>query len=429
MKKQTSRRTFMQQSGALGAILATSTAPAILAQDSPGDRIVVGVIGMGRGRGHLASYLDLKNVEVSHVCDLDPTRLGVGEKLVNGKQEHRKVKAVQEFQRILEDRDVNLISIALPNFWHTPAAILACQAGKHVYVEKPGSHNPWEAKQLVAAARHHKRKMQMGNQRRSMPYYREGIERLKGGVVGDVKFSRCWYLNARPSIKKGVYGKPPEWLNWESWQGATPERPFKDNLVHYNWHWHWHYGGGELANNGIHALDVCRWGLGVDYPERVTCNGGRYTYDDDQETPDTMYATYHCGDRGANFESSSCHPRREEEHPFVSFYGTEGTVAFDGGGYSIHDLKGKELERVKGSSDQKPHFQNMMDAIRNDTPLNSEIGDAQISSMWCHLGNIAYRTQSSLEIDPASGEIRNNAAATALWKREYRPGWDKKLAL
>lgn len=429
MKKQTSRRTFMQQSGALSAILATSSAPAVLAQDSPGDRIVVGVIGMGRGKGHLASYLKLKNVEVGYVCDLDPTRLGVGEKLVNGRQKQRKVKAVQEFQRILEDRDVNLISIAMPNFWHSPATILACQAGKHVYVEKPGSHNPWESKQMVEAARHHKRRVQMGNQRRSMPYYQEGIHRLKDRVIGEVKFSRCWYKNARPSIGKGKFGKPPEWLNWKAWQGPTPERPFKDNLVHYNWHWHWHYGGGELANNGIHALDICRWGLGVDYPDRVTCNGGRYTYEDDQETPDTMYATYHCGDRGANFESSSCHPRREEGLPFVSFYGTEGTMSFDGGGYAIYDLKGKEVERVKGSSDQTPHFQNIMDAIRNGTKLNSEIGDAQISSMWCHLGNIAYRTQHSLDIEPTTGRILNDADAMALWKREYRPGWDSKLAL
>jgi len=419
----------MRQSGAIGAILATATPPAILGQDSPGDRIVVGVIGMGRGRGHLASYLKLKNVEVSHVCDLDPTRLGVGEKLVNGKQTQRKVKAVQEFQRILEDRDVNLVSIAMPNFWHSPAAILAASAGKHVYVEKPGSHNPWESKQMVAAARKYDRKMQMGNQRRSMPYYREGIDRLKARAIGEVKFSRCWYKNARGSIKKGQFVDPPEWLNWQAWQGATPERPFKDNLVHYNWHWHWHYGGGELANNGIHALDICRWGLGVDYPDRVTCNGGRYHYEDDQETPDTMYATYHCGDRGANFESSSCHPRREEELPFVSFYGTEGTLSFDGGGYSIFDLKGQEVERVKGSSDQTPHFQNMMDAIRDNTPLNSEIGDAQISSMWCHLGNIAYRTQSSLDIEPTTGRILNNPDAMALWKREYRPGWEEKLAL
>ena len=429
MKKQTSRRNFMRQSGALGAILATSTAPAVFAQGSPGDRIVVGVIGMGRGRGHLASYLQLKNVEVGYVCDLDPARLGVGEKLVNGKQEQRRVKAVSEFERVLEDRDVNLISIAMPNFWHAPAAILACQAGKHVYVEKPGSHNPWESKRMVETARQHKRKMQMGNQRRSMPYYREGIERLKGGVIGEVKFSRCWYLNARSTIKRGNFVEPPEWLNWEQWQGPTPDRPFKDNLVHYNWHWHWHYGGGELANNGIHALDICRWGLGADYPDRVTCNGGRYTFDDDQETPDTMYATYHCGDRGANFESSSCHPRRNEGHPFVSFNGTDGTLSFDGGGYTIHDLKGKEVEKVKGSSDQTPHFQNMADAIRDDVPLNSEIGDAQISSMWCHLGNMAYRTQSSLEIEPATGKVLNSAAAMELWKRDYRPGWEQKLAL
>lgn len=427
MKNESTRRGFMQKSGAIGAILATSTPPAVFADGSPGDRLVVGVVGLRRGMAHVNTYLGLKNVEVGYVCEVDETRLASAAKTVTDKQKKRKVKGVEDMRRIFEDKDVNMISIATPNFWHTPAAIMAIKSGKHVYVEKPGSHNCWEAQLLMEAATKYDRRVQMGNQRRSMPHYIEGIYKLKDRAIGEVKYSRCWYKSARGSIGKGKPAPLPDWLNWELWQGATPEQPYKDNLLHYNWHWHWHYGGGELANNGIHALDVSRWGLGVDYPERVSCDGHRYHYEDDQETPDTCQATYHCGDRGANWESSSCHARRNEPLPFVAFYGTEGTMSFYNTHYTIHDINGKELHKGDGSSSQAPHFQNFCDAIRGKAKLNAPIQDAQISSMWCHLGNIAYRTKSTLEIDDTSGRVLNNPEAMKLWKRSYRPGWEPTI--
>ncbi|MBG87542.1 MAG: dehydrogenase [Verrucomicrobiales bacterium] len=424
MNDNENRRSFVQKSGTIGAILATSTPPAVFAQGSPGDRLTVGVVGLRRGMSHVGSWMTKKNVEVGYVCEVDERRLGDGVKRVESRQKKRKVKGVTDMRRIFEDRDVNIISIATPNFWHAPAAIMAINAGKHVYVEKPGSHNCWEAQMLMKAAEKHKRKVQMGNQRRSMPHYREGIAKLKDGAIGKVLYTRNWYKGARGSIGKGKPAPVPDWLNWELWQGPTPERPYKDNLVHYNWHWHWHYGGGELANNGIHGLDVCRWGLGAKYPERVTCSGDRYHFDDDQESPDTAYATYHCGESAATWESSSCHPRRNEKLPFVSFYGTEGTMSFFGTEAVISDFKGTEKERIKGSSSQDPHFQNLADAIRDNKPLNADIRDAQVSSIWCHLGNIAYRTRSVLDIDTKTGKPQNNPEAMKLWKRDYRPGWE-----
>lgn len=425
MKNESTRRTFVKKSGAIGAMLAAAKAPTVFAEGSPGDRIVVGVVGLRRGGSHVNTYLNLKNVEVGYVCEVDETRLASTAKKVEARQKQRKVKGVDDMRRIFEDKDVNLISIATPNFWHAPAAILAINAGKHVYVEKPGSHNPWEAQKLMEAATKHKRKVQMGVQRRSYPHFRDGIQRLHEGVIGKVLYARSYYKSSRGSIGKGKPAKVPDWLNWKMWQGPTPERPFKDNLVHYNWHWHWHYGGGELANNGIHALDIVRWGLQVDYPERVTMNGHRYHFDDDQETPDTSQVTFHCGDRGANWESSSCLARREEARPFVSFHGSEGSLHFSNGDFTIYDPNGKEVEKVKGSTSQDPHFQNICDAIRdNRVSLNSPIQDGQKGSIWCHLGNIAYRTKSVLEIDQATGKPMNNADAMGLWKREYRPGWE-----
>jgi len=423
------RRHFIKSSSAIGAMVAAGTPPAVFAQGSPGERLVVGVIGLSRGLAHVSGHLGVKNVEVGYVCDVDKNRAAGGLKAVSGKQE-REAKSVGDFRRILEDKSVDAVSIAMPNFWHAIAAIMAIQAGKHVYVEKPGSHNPWEAEQLVAAAAKHNRKVQMGNQRRSYPNVIEGIQKLREGAIGRVLFSRTWYNNARRDIKKGKPAPVPDTLDWTLWQGPTPERPYKDNLHPYNWHWHWHYGGGELANNGIHALDVSRWGLGVDYPRRVTFLGSRYHFDDDQETPDTGSAVFDFGKSGASWDDSSCNARKGEKIPFVSFYGDGGSMIMTGGNdYTIFDMDGKEVSKKTGGpgGGDLPHFQNFADAIRKNTPLNSPIVEGQKSTMLCHLGNIALRSGTVLNVDPKTGRILNNPEAQKFWKREYRPGWEPKV--
>ena len=431
MNTTLNRRSFLKTSAATGAALAAIDGfPAILAADSPGERIVVGVVGLSRGMAHVTGHLGVNNVEVGYVCDVDAGRLASGLKTVEGKQPNRKAQGVGDFRRILDDKSVDAVSIATPNFWHTPLAILAMQAGKHVYVEKPGSHNPWEAEAIVAAAVKYKKKVQMGNQRRSYSNVMEAIQKLREGVIGKVLFSRCYYNGLRPSINKGTLGNPPATLDWTLWQGPTPERPYKSNLHPYNWHWHWHYGGGEMANNGIHALDVSRWGLGVDYPKKVTFLGGRYHFDDDQETPDTGSAVFDFGHCGASWDDSSCNPRKGEKNPFVAFYGDKGMMTMSGGNdYTVFDHSGKELDKKTGGpgGGDIPHFQNFSDAIRKGTPLNSPISEGQKSSLLCHLANISYRTGSVLNIDPTNGHILGNPEAQKLWKREYRPGWEPKV--
>ncbi|NDA67798.1 MAG: gfo/Idh/MocA family oxidoreductase, partial [Verrucomicrobia bacterium] len=210
------RRQFAQSTGALGAVLALSKPPSVLPAESPGNRVVVGVVGLSRGMAHVAGHLGVNNVEVAYVCDVDSARLASGLKTAENKQPNavRKPQGVDDFRRILDDKNIDAVSIAAPNFWHTPMAILAMQAGKHVYVEKPGSHNPWEAEAIVAAAAKYKRKCQMGNQRRSYANVIEGIQKLREGVIGKVLFSRCYYNGARPSIKNGQPGQPPATLNW-----------------------------------------------------------------------------------------------------------------------------------------------------------------------------------------------------------------------
>jgi predicted dehydrogenase len=328
---------------------------------------------------------------------------------------------------VLEDKAVDAISIAAPNHWHAPATILACAAGKHVYVEKPGSHNAGESALMVAAARRHDRKVQMGNQRRSWPAIIEMIEQLHSGIIGPLRYARCWYTNARGSIGKGKPAAVPSTLDYELWQGPAPERPYLDNVVHYNWHWRWHWGGGELANNGVHALDLVRWGLQVDYPRQVTFTGGRYHFEDDQETPDTGVAVFDFGKCGVSWDVSSCLPRAGEKLPFVAFYGDGGSVTNDGTGFQVWDTKGKELQGKTGPGGDRVHFENLVAAIRENKPLAAEIGDAQKSTMLCHLGNIAWRSGRALNVNPADGSITDEAARREFWSREYRPGWAPKF--
>jgi len=422
------RRTFVKQSAAAGAgLLAFNILPSVYGQNAPTKKVVVGVVALGRGRAHLSGYLAVPNVEIAYVCDVDQKRLAEGVKIVTAKQS-REPKAVTDFRHILNDPEVDAISIAMPNYWHTPATILACQAGKHVYVEKPGSHNARESEMIVAAARKYNRLVQMGNQRRSYPYVIEGIEKLRAGELGRILYSRCWYNNSRPSIGRGKVVPVPDTLDYNLWQGPTPERPYKDNLIPYNWHWVWHYGGGELANNGPHGMDVVRWGRGVDYPKTISYVGGRYHYEDDQETPDTGTATYDFGTCGAAWDGSSCHPRANENLPFVAFYGEKGTMAMSGGNaYTILDPKGKELHKASGSASDVPHFTNFIDCIRIGGRLNSEIEEAQKSTMLCHLGNIAYRTGHTIHFDPKTKKIVNDKDAMKFWGREYRKGWEPKV--
>jgi predicted dehydrogenase len=420
------RRDFLKRTTGISAgLVAFQLAPTLHAS-SANNKIVCGVMGLGRGADHITALLSIPKAEIAYVCDIDDQRLERGLKTVNDKQE-RKAKGVKDVRTILEDKSVDALTIAAPNHWHAPAAILACAAGKHVYVEKPGSHNAREAELMVAAALKYKRVVQMGNQRRSWPSVIEMMEKLRSGVIGRVLYARCWYNNARGSIGCGKQVAVPVNLDYSLWQGPAPEKPYLDNLVHYNWHWRWHWGGGELANNGIHALDLVRWGLGVDYPIRVTFNGGRYFYDDDQETPDTGAAVYDFGGKGAMWDDSSCHPRRNEGLSFVTFYGEGGSVANDGNGYKIFDSKGKETGSGSGPGGDKVHFENWLDAIRTGKKPHSEIEDAQKSTLLCHLGNIAYRTGHTLHIDSRTGRILDDKEANKLWGREYRQGWEPKV--
>jgi predicted dehydrogenase len=265
----------------------------------------------------------------------------------------------------------------------------------------------------------------MGAQRRSGPGTREAMQRLHEGVIGRVYLAKAWYNADRGSIGRGKPATPPANLDYDLWQGPAPRRPYMDNVVHYNWHWFWHWGNGELGNNGVHTLDLCRWGLQVDFPLRVTSSGGRYCYQDDQETPDTHTVCYEFeGNRAITWEGLSCH---QHETGFVTFYGDKGALNLESNGtYAIYDEKDEKVEEKPSPSlGDREHIVNFLDAIRNDKPLslNAEIAEGHKGTLLCHLGNIAHRVGRALRCESTAGHIQDDPEAHSLWQREYEPGF------
>jgi predicted dehydrogenase len=386
-------------------------------------------MGVQRGRALAAGFANLPGAQIKYVCDADIDRANSCAEYVKDKASQSPAP-IQDFRRILDDKSVDALVCAAPNHWHAPATILACAAGKHVYVEKPCCHNPREGELMVQAARKYNRAVQMGSQRRSGPLMQEAVQQLRDGAIGRVYLARSWYNSARPPIGPGKPAPVPENLDYELWQGPAPRRPYLENRIHYNWHWFWHWGNGELGNNGVHTLDLCRWGLGVDYPIRVTSSGGRYAFEDEQETPDTHTVCFEFKNRcSITWDCLSCN--RHRLGFFVVFYGDKGALELDqNGDYRIYDSADKEIKNQKDAPrGDVEHMVNLLDAIRNDTPLelNSEIEKGHKSTLLCHLGNIAHRTGRTLNCNPANGHILDDDEAMGLWAREYEPGWEPKV--
>ena len=421
-RRQFLGRTIAGGAAAAGLGLAASTGAA----QSANNTINVGVVGLSRGARLAQSFAGLDNCVVSHVCDVDVNR---ADQCANALDEFTGLRpaTLRDLREVFENPDVDAVALAMPVHWHAPAAIMALQAGKHVYVEKPCCHNPREGELLVEAARHYGKAVQMGNQRRSWPGVVEGVERVRAGEIGDVRYSRAWYANSRGSIGNGEETDAPDHIDYDLWQGPAPRRPYKDNLIHYNWHWHWHWGTAESGNNGVHAIDLSRWGLDVDYPTRVSAAGGRYYFDDDQETPDTHIISMDFADgKTIVWEGLSCNVPGIEGIGFgAAFYGDNGSMIVESSGYVLRDDQGREVERQDGPSDDPAHCEDFLTAIRNDTPLelNSEIEEGYKSSLLPLLGNIAYRVGRGLTLGE-NGRIEDDAEAEALWGREYEPGWE-----
>jgi predicted dehydrogenase len=421
------RREFLQSAAALG-VAATSRVGFAEERVSANDTIVLAMMGTnGRGSALAKGFASIPGVQIAYICDVDERAIAKGIQAATSAG-GKAPQGLKDFRQALDDKGVDALVCAAPNHWHAPATILACSAGKHVYVEKPCSHNPQEGEWMVEAARKNDRVVQIGTQRRSSAMLQEARQKIQEGAIGKVHYAESWYTNRRPTMGKGKEAPSPDWLDYSLWQGPAPERPFIDNMLHYNWHWRWHYGNGELGNNGIHSLDVCRWLLGVDYPKKVASIGGRYRFDDDQETPDTQNVTFEFDDATIAWQGLSCASRGFGLPGFgMVFHGEEGSLAIQEPNYKICDLKGKEILSGTGAGGEQPHKENFLSCIRTGQRPTADVEEGHKSTLLCHLGNIAQRTGHTLHTDPTNGHIQNDPQAEALWTREYRPGWEPKV--
>ncbi|SBW04251.1 Gfo/Idh/MocA family oxidoreductase [uncultured Dysgonomonas sp.] len=407
------------------------------------DKIRVAAIGVNsRGGALAANFAKQKGCEITYICDVDSRAIAKCSDAV-AKIQGNRPKGEKDLRKVLESKDVDAVIIATPDHWHAPGALMAMQAGKDVYLEKPCSYCPEEGEILINAVAKYNRVVQMGNQRRSWPNVQEGIQAIKEGIIGNVHFGKAWYTNNRPSIGVGKEVAVPEWLDWDLWQGPAPRVAYKDNIVHYNWHWIWRWGTAESMNNGTHMVDILRWGMELEYPTMVNSAGGRYFFKDDWETPDTQVINMEFGkSKSMTWEGRSCNGRTIEGSSVGSmFYGDKGSMLITGSdGYRIFDMDNKVVKQQYSKIEIDPrnlmnpaesldalHINNFFDGIRKGEKLNSDIVSGHKSTVLMQAGNIAQRVGRSLNIDPANGRIVHDADAMKYWSRDYQPGWEMKL--
>jgi predicted dehydrogenase len=419
-----------------------STAAAIAARPvlaSPNDTVRVACVGVrGQGRSHINNYLKMQNVEIAAICDVDESilndRIGIVEK-ASGK----KPAAYTDLRKLLEDKNIDAISIATPNHNHTMQAIWGLQAGKDVYVEKPCSHNIYECKQIVAAAKKYNRIVQHGVNARSSPGIQEAVQKMRDGLIGDVYMARGLCFKWRDTIGRARPEPVPPGVHYDLWLGPAPKHEFTKNRFHYNWHWFWDYGNGDIGNQGIHEMDIARWGLGVKYPTRVSAIGGHFMFDDDQETPNTMTATFEFNENGKHkmlvFEVRhwmSNHEAGIGETPGRNgkvdsntvgnlYYGSKGYLAIDG--YNkYYTFLGRDQQPGPSANEGGNNWQNFIDVVRSrDTSKqNNHIEEGAASVVLMHLANISYRVGRTLQFDSNTMSIVGDKEANALLTRKYR---------
>jgi predicted dehydrogenase len=412
---QPHRRHFLHAS--LATLPALTAAGAVRANE----KIVLAVLGLnGRGKDLLRGFSSFENVEIAYLCDPD---LNVASKaLALVPKNRRPPKLEQDLRKVFDDKDVHAVAVATPDHWHALATVWACQAGKHVYVEKPISHNLVEGRRMVQAARKYERVVQVGTQRRSGVYLARAAEVIRAGKLGKVPFARAWIAGDRKSIGKKADGKPPARLDYNLWLGPAPERPFNPNRFHYNWHWFWDYGTGELGNNGIHGLDVIRWLLNLDAPVRIASGGGKFFYDDDQQTPDTQITTFDFPGTSVVWEHRIWAKTGLRNQSFgIELVGEKGTLVVDGKGWHIEN--GPELSE-KADSPERQHLRNFVDCIRDGKRPAADVEEGHKSTRLCHLGNVAFRLGRALRFDADTETIGADAEATRMLGREYRKGFE-----
>lgn len=421
------RREFLNSSaknaaGVAAGMVGLASAGAI-AKASPNERVNVAGIGIrGQGKFLTTSMASLADVNLTAICDIDENLLPRAGKSIQDAQ-GRSPRFETDFRKLLEDDSIDAVVIATPDHWHALIAIMACQAGKDVYVEKPVSHNINEGVRMVEAARKHKRVVQSGIHQRSGSHFQSAVDYVRSGKLGKVKLAKAWTIHVRKPIGHKPDSPTPPGVNYDMWLGPAAARPFNANRFHYNWHWFWDYGTGEMGNWGVHMLDIARWGMGVDLPKYVSATGGKFYFDDDQETPDTHLVQYGYDDVTITWEHRLwTNHGLEGRSAAAGFYGDRGTLIVDRGGWKVYDQEGGPTSDT--SEQSRTHHANFIHCIKTRETPTSDIEIGHVTSAMCHLGNVAYRLGRGVEFDPVAMNFGSDAEANALLGREYRQGWE-----
>ena len=437
-----SRRRFLATTGA-AAVTAATWSRAAGANER---RIVLGIIGPGgQGTNLLRSFLQLDNVDVAWVCDIDEHRLSDAHHLVKGAKGPAP-KQTKDLRQVLDDKAVDAVVVATPDHWHAPATVLACEAGKHVYVEKPASHNVREGRRMVEAARRHKRVVQVGTQSRSAPHVIEAVQMLREGAIGEVLVAKAWNSQRRADIGRRQPTQAPAHVDYDTWVGPAPMVPFQPNRFHGNWRWWYAFGTGDIGNDGVHDIDVARWGLGVEtHPVMISAMGGKLLFDNDQEFPDTQYVAYQYEVASADgkkrtkqlvYEQRLWSPHVQEGFENGNaFYGTKGQLVLSKKrGWRLYEAGDEDAsakpKRSKESSESKleitPHTRNFVECVRDGSESKRPSADIEVghlSSSLSHLGNIATRVMKTIRFDPKNETVVGDEETNKLVTREYREHW------
>jgi predicted dehydrogenase len=390
----------------------------------------------GQGGAHIKAYSAMPNVEIAAVCDVDESVLSMRLKEIESSGKKRPA-GFTDIRKLLEDKSIDAISIATPNHWHSLIGIWACQAGKDVYCEKPCSHNIFEARQLVAAARKYDRIVQHGTNGRSALSLREAAQKLEAGAIGDVYMARALCFKWRDTIGREPDAPAPAGVHYDLWLGPAPQRAFSKNRFHYNWHWNWTYGNGDIGNQGIHQMDMARWGLGVKLPTKISSIGGHFMFDDDQETPNTLVSTFEFNEGGrkrilvfevrhwiSNHEAGIGEGRKQDFDTVGNlFYGSKGYMAVNGSSYKTY--LGRQQEPGPAASEGGNNWANFIGAVRSRkrSDLNADIEEGYLSTQLVHLANISYRLGRTLHFDSQTLQCTGDKEANAMFTRQYRAGF------
>ncbi|WP_057935899.1 Gfo/Idh/MocA family protein [Algoriphagus resistens] len=440
------RRDFIKKSAAATIGLSALGTAALSAKSygriiGANERLNVAIAGLGRRLGAYYEPIGLKssNVNLMYLCDAMESQMPKAAKNF-AKHIDYAPKLEQNVMKVMDDKDLDTIIIATPDHWHAPGTWLALERGKHVYVEKPCSHNPREGELLIALQKKYNKVVQMGNQQRSAPESREIIAAIHNGAIGKAYMAKAFYSNSRGAVPNPTQAPPPAGLDWEMFQGPAPRRAYTHDTWDYNWHWYgWEYGTAETGNNATHELDVARWALQVDYPSEVLVTAGKRHFPEDGWVMyDTMDATFKFGNGSViqwDGKSRNSYKTYGSDRGTI-IYGTEGSVYVDRGGYKQFDRAGKEVKSSMSSSNEAgtalggggdmstTHIVNFFNAVRGLEKQNSNIEEGAVSTLLCHLANISSRTGENLICDPTNGHIKNSKKAAALWTREYEKGWE-----